>query len=729
MKLSFGKLARRSAERPLSVVVLWAAIIALSVYFIVSFLGSALTTAQEFTNDPESSRASDLLDQQFSERPKSTELIIVKSKSTTVQDPSFQQKVGEVVGQVRSLSDEVESVVSYYEVGAPDLVSPSQQAMLIPITLSGEPSEQERSVPKLLDIVHQNADETYEIRITGPAAISHNFTEVSEKDLVRGEIFGLPVALVILVIVFGAIVAALVPLVLAVISIAAAIGLTAIVGTVHDFSFFVVNMITMMGLAVGIDYSLFVVSRFREERSKGAEKLDAIERTGATASKAVLFSGITVILALAGMLIVPMNIFQGLAAGAMFVVVFAVLAALTLLPALLSLLGDKINYLRIIRVRNDAEKSGGFWDKMTRRVMKYPLASLLFSVALLVLAALPALDLRIGASGISSMPPQMEARIAYELLNEEFSVGLLSPAYVVVTGNSSDQVRNKSIADFRDSLGRDPIFSDLQFMPSESGEAVLLSFNVNAESTSDSSFKAVEKLRQEIIPSVFVDENLSALVGGEAASNYDFVQIAYDYTPYVFALVLSLSFLLLMIVFRSIVVPIKAIIMNLLSVGAAYGLLTLVSQKGVGAELLGFQQVEKIEAWLPLFLFCVLFGLSMDYHVFLLSRVREEFDKTRNNAEAVAFGVRSTASIITGAALIMVGVFAAFAAGDLVMFQQMGFGMAVAIFIDATLVRTFLVPASMRLLGERNWYLPKFLGWLPQVSIEGDRAASKETIS
>ena len=517
---------------------------------------------------------------------------------------------------------------------------------------------------------------------------------------------------------------------LAIFSIAVALGVTALIGQAFSLSFFVTNMIFMIGLAVGIDYSLFIVSRYREERSKGLEKIDAIARTGATASRAVFFSGTTVVLALLGMLIVPTNIFQSLAIGAILVVIAAVVASLTLLPAVLSLMGDKINSLRVpILGRRLVEKpgddsSGGFWNWITEVVMKRPVVSLVLAAAILIAAAVPYFDIKTGSAGVSSLPDGLGSKEGFLILEEKFSFGLVSPALIVIDGDINSGPVQNGIQNLQSFLNDDPAFvGQARMEVNDSGDLALLSAPVAGDATSETAIEAVRRLRDQYIPQAFSGVDAEVMVTGGTAFNVDFFDIADQYLPIVIALILALSFVLLTLVFRSIVVPIKAIIMNLLSVGAAYGLVVLVSQKGYGAGILGFQQVDTIEAWIPLFMFSVLFGLSMDYHVFLLSRIRERFDQTGDNAESVAFGLRSTASIITGAALIMVAVFGGFASGDLVMFQQVGFGLAVAVFLDATIVRTILVPATMKLLGDRNWYLPNILSWLPDLRVEGAEPA------
>lgn len=722
-----GRITNYSISRPWPVIVGWVVALVAAGFFTVQFLDEGLTTAQEFTDQPESEIAADLLSEHFGNEAatSSNEYVIISSKLDTPQPEAFQEVTTKLVGELRQ-QEVIEEVINFYETPFPSLVSADRSALLIPLSLKGEITEQEKSIEHIVEIATSFRDERFDIGVTGPVTISQNFTEVSEKDLRTGEIYGLPATLIILTIVFGAIVAALVPLALSIVAILIAIGTTALIGSqLSPFSFFVINMITMMGLAVGVDYSLFIVSRFREERLRGIEKKMAISIASATAGRAVLFSGLTVILALCGLFLVPMNIFQGLAAGAIFVVAAAVIAALTLLPAVLMLLGDRINRGRIGPEKTTIDVRGGFWDKITKSTMARPAVSLFGAVVFMLLLAYPMLDLRIGASGISSMPETLEARQAYDLMKEKFSVGLVSPATLVVTGPITSPEIQKSVAHFQQTLIGRSDFGPSIVTPSTDGSIVAIRFPINADATSERSEKLVEELRTDIVPTAFAGTDAVTYLGGESAGNHDFIELARNNTSRVFIFVLGLSFLLLLVVFRSVVVPIKAIVMNLLSVAAAYGLLTLVFQKGIGNELFGFQQVEKIEAWLPLFLFCVLFGLSMDYHVFLLSRIRERFMKTRDNTESVAFGVRTTASLITGAALIMVAVFAAFAAGDLVMFQQMGFGMAVAILLDATIIRSFLVPASMQLLGERNWYLPRVLSWLPNVSIEGEAHESK----
>ena len=499
-------------------------------------------------------------------------------------------------------------------------------------------------------------------------------------------------------------------------------------GLAFNLIFFVTLMISMIGLAVGIDYSLIFVSRFREEIARGQDKLDAIARTGATASRTVLFSGFTVMFALLGMLVIPSNVYQALAMGAILVVIAAVTATLTLLPAVLSLIGHHVNALRIPlvgrRIGRRPEDPGGFWDWVTRIVLRYPLPALVIAAGVLIAAAVPYLDIKTGFNGVDVFPDGTQSKEAFLVLEKEFSFGVISPTEIVIDGNIGSQAVQDAMDRLEDLIVDDPDFAGKPARD-ERADVAVMSVPVHGESSGDTAVSAIRRLRGEYIPDAFRGVDAGVFVTGLTAFNVDFFDQVDTYTPIVFAVVLGFSFLLLTVAFRSIVVPVKAIIMNLLSVGAAYGLMVLVFQKGVGADLLGFQQTPFIDAWIPLFLFSVLFGLSMDYHVFLLSRIRERYDQTKDNSEAVAYGLKSTAGLITGAALIMVAVFGGFASGEIVSNQQVGFGLAIAVFLDATIVRSVLVPSTMKLLGDANWYFPSVLNWMPDVRVEPAELASE----
>jgi RND superfamily putative drug exporter len=726
--LSTRRLARLSAQRPKTVLGVWLAMFLLAIYLSSAVLPGVLTTEQDFTYDPESVVGQTLLEQAgLASEPQAQEIVLVRSTDgTTVDDPAFRAAVEQLFGEIAALGADVAvPAASYYLTGVEAFVSRDRTVTFMPVVMAGTIDDAAENIHALTDLVHAaDGRGGFDVLITGDATLGAGFQEVAEADLIKGESIGIAVAVLILLAVFGTLVAALVPIALAVVAIVVATGLTALVGQFFALSFFVTNMITMMGLAVGIDYSLFIVSRYREELHRGHAPRMAVELAGATATRAVFFSGVTVVLALVGMLLVPTSIFAALGTGAILVVVASVLAALTLLPAILSLLGARVDRLRVRRISKGLPgERGGFWTWLTARVMARPVVFFIVAAGVLLAAASPYLSINTGAAGVSTLPDGMEAKEGFVLLQSAFDRGATTDQSVVIAGDVSDDRVDAAVEALRDSLAADAAFAGPFTYRVDAvrtvGQVVV---PVKGDPSSDEAVAALRRLRDEYIPAAFASVPVPVYVTGIIAFNVDFFDLSADYTPIVFTFVLSLSFLLLLVVFRSIVIPIKAILMNLLSVGAAYGLIVLVTQMGVGAGFFGFQQSDVVEAWIPLFLFSVLFGLSMDYHVFLLSRIREHYDETGDNAGSVAFGLRSTAGLITGAALIMVAVFGGFAAGDLVTFQQMGFGLAVAVLIDATIIRSILVPAGMKLLGKANWYFPQALVWVPRIGIEGNQA-------
>jgi putative drug exporter of the RND superfamily len=708
------RLARASAARPKLTLAAWLATFLAAGAVIAMLLGSSLTTDDDFTNRPESKRAEQIIETAFTPEQRGEEFradatIVVHSGDRPLRDLS---PVSEAIEAIPPAA-ELESV------RRPFPRSADGRTALIQLDLRfGSDGYIERLVETVERLDGQGG---LEVAATGEEIVDLDLESTAESDLLRGETIGLAAALLVLLFVFRSLVASLVPLAVAVVSIVVALGLTALVGQAWELSFFVVNMLVMMGLAVGVDYSLFVVSRFRDELETGREKPDAIARAGATSSRAVLFSGLTVVIALIGMLIVPHTIFRSLAVGAITVVLVSVAAALTLVPALLSLLGDWVNALRLPIGR----RSGSLWSGIAAAVMRRPVVSLVASVALLVALALPYAWVQTGSSGVTTLPDSFASKRAFELLDSELGARDNTEADVVLTGDVRSPEVQAATARLRRALEQDSRYgTPTGTIVATTGDAALLTVPVAGDPVGREAIDAVRDLRERYVPAAFPDGS-EVLVAGEPAGELDFHRLAARYQPIIFALVLGLSFLLLVVAFRSLVVAATAIGANLLSVGAAYGLLVLVFQEGVAAGLFGFTQYESVEAWLPLFLFSVLFGLSMDYHVFLLSRIRERWVESGDTADAVAFGVRSTGRIITGAALIMVAVFAGFATGDLVMFQQMGFGLGAAILLDATIVRCVLVPAAMKLLGERNWWLPRSLAWLPHIGVEGRPALEK----
>ena len=726
MRLSTDSLARTCALHPWRTVGIWLAVVVLSMGITAVLLGDVLTSEGEVTSETDSRRGYELLAERFPTSSEDLELepsevVVVSVEEGAVDDvrerlEAFSQELREVGAT---------SVAGPFDEGGEELVSEDGSAAAFQVALGVEGEENVEPVVEAVERL--DSEPGVEAAMTGELTLEEDFGRLSEEDLQEGELFfGAPAALIVLLLVFGTVVAGVVPLVLAVLAIVVALALTALVGQVFELSIFVTNMIFGMGLALGIDYSLFILSRFREERGQGREKLDAIVTAGSTASRAVLFSGAAFVLAMTGLELVPNTIMRSLATGAILVGIVSVVAALTLLPAVLSLLGDRVNSLRVpFFGRAAAGAESRFWGRIVAVVMRHPAVSLAAAVALLVAAAVPALALETGTAGISTLPDRFESKQGFELLNREFPGQTTDPVQIVVDGDASSPEVQAAVDRLKEQADRRPILGEPEEEASPGGDLIALTVPVAGDAVSPEAVAAVRDLRADTIPAAFAGVEAEVFVTGDTAEDVDYYDVMNAWLPIVFAFVLGLSFVLLTIAFRSIVVPATAIAMNLLSVGAAYGLLVLVFVEGVGNELFGFQQVEIVEAWVPLFLFAVLFGLSMDYQVFLLSRIRERYTQTGSSDDAVSFGVGSTARLITGAALIIIAVFWGFARGDLVMFQQMGFGVAVALLIDATIIRSVVVPATMTLLGRWNWYLPSWLGWLPDVHVEGHEEEMK----
>ena len=698
----------------------WGIALLVSMVLVAGLLGGALTSEGTVTNNPESLRAEKLIDDRLGEDDPVDEVVVIRSNTTTVSAPVFRNRVQTLAAEARR-SGAARRTLTYLDRGGAALVSRDRHAAIVAVTLA---EEQADHVEKLIDAV-QRADGPggFQVKVTGEYTVGRDFTEVSAQDLQKGELqFGLPAAMVVLLIVFGTLVGAVIPLIMALLSIIVGLAIVALIGQAFELNLFITNMLVAMGLALGIDYSLFIVSRLREERARGAAHREAILNVASTATRAVVFSGITFALAMAGMLLVPDTTLRSLALGAIVVGLVSVVIALTFHPALLMVLGDRVNRLRVPwlgrRVAMAAGREGRFWGALVRAVMRRPALSLLVATVAMLAVASPILGMKLGAAGSESLPESTIAKQGLKALERDFPSGATDPVDIVVRGASADPAARTGLARLRERLGRDRDFAVRGATVRTGDELTVLSLPLAVHPTSERASAAVDRLRERYVPAAFGSRADSVLVGGAPAENVDYFDLIGRWLPIVIAFVLALSVIVLTLAFRSLVVPLTAIAVNLLSVGAAYGLLVVVFQDGLGADLFGFGEVPRIESWVPVFLFSVLFGLSMDYQVFLLSRIHERYRQSGDTRDGIVYGVGSTARLITGAALIIVVVFAGFATGELVAFQQMGFGVAVALLIDATLVRSVVIPAAMALLGDRNWYLPGWLRWLPDVRIE-----------
>jgi uncharacterized membrane protein YdfJ with MMPL/SSD domain len=704
------RLARGCAARPRLTLALWGVAVLVALVLVATSL-HGLTSNSHVVGQPESTKAEEAVARAFPhQNPNGKgDVVVVTSRRYRVDSPQ-----AKAFG--KRLAADLQATGQLYRLRLA-AVSADKHSALIAVGIRSD-----SGAGQVEQVVEKANGGGFTVGITGDETANHDFGKQSQKDLETGELaFGLPAALIVLVLVFGSVFAGLVPVLMAILSIIVALGLVALVSLGFTLSVFIVNMLTGMGLALGIDYSLFVVSRYREERGRGLVKEDAIAATGATASRAVLFSGSTFVIALLGMFIVPTSIMRSLALGAILVGIVSVAAALTLLPAVLSIVGDRVNSLRVpILGRNlDRAEAGevGFWRRVVTGVLRRPALWLTVSVAALLLCASPIFGMHIGANGIDTLPSSLPSKQGQVLLERTFPVQSPVPVQIVAVGGNAPEVK-RDLVRLDKQLVADGRFGAGRIQTSSRENVALLSSPIGGDAAGGPAVSAVRDLRAHVIPSVFAGSGAKVYVGGTTAENVDYFDAVTNPTPYVLIFVLGLSFILLTVAFRSIVVALVSVLLNLLSVGAAYGLLTLVFLDGHGAGLFGFQHTHVIDAWVPLFLFSVLFGLSMDYQVFLMSRIKERHDISGSTRDSVVWGVASTARIITGAALIIVVVFAGFAAGKLVMFQQMGFGIAVALLVDATVIRSVVLPSTLALLDRRSWYLPHWLEWLPHVEVE-----------
>jgi uncharacterized membrane protein YdfJ with MMPL/SSD domain len=653
------------------------------------------------------------------------EVVFMQSDDLTLKDPEFRAAVEDVTGRLSKLRY-VENVKS--PLAGDSEVSADGHAALVGFEIAGDSTEAKVRVDSSLAAVAsvQAKHRGLDIEQFGGASANKAINKTITDDLKKAGELSLPITLIILTITFGTLVAAGLPLLMGITAVMAALGLVAIPSQLLPVDSNLSAVILMIGLAVGVDYSLFYLRREREERASGRGERSALEAAAATSGRAVLVSGVTVIVAMAGMFISGDKAFISFAEGAIIVVAIAMFASLTVLPAMLSWLGDRVEKGRIPllgRRRRPAGQSR-FWTALTGRVMRRPGLSILLAGGLLVALAIPALQMKSVTSGIDQLPQDVPVIQTYNKVKHAFPAEGITATVVVEADDVRSGATAAGIADLRTEVkGSDVFLPGTEVIYSEDGTVAQINVPTPGSGTDAASANALEALRDEIIPATVGQvEGASVNVSGDAAASADFNSQLKSRLPLIFVFVFGLAFLLMLVTFRSIVIPIKAIVLNLLSVGAAYGVLVLVFQEGWGESLLGFTSTGGVTNWLPLFLFVVLFGLSMDYHVFILSRVRELYDRGMSTDEAVKQGISTTAGTVTSAAVVMVGVFAVFMTLSFLDFKELGLGLAVAVLIDATIIRGVLLPASMKLLGDWNWYLPRWLEWLPRVGAERDAA-------
>jgi uncharacterized membrane protein YdfJ with MMPL/SSD domain len=715
-----ARLGRWSAQHRRKAIFGWLA------FVIVSFvLGSAIGRQQIDPNDEqvgETGRAAQILD--TGEPEAAGEQVLIQSRSATTKDPRFRAAVDDVAQRL-DRTKHVQNVVTPYDADAYNQVSKDGRSALVRFEIAGDADQTATRVGATQEATKAAASAHPELRIEqyGDASIDKALTENDDKAMGKAEMTSLPLTLIILVLAFGAFMAAGVPVLLAITGVLGTMGLVGPVSHLVPVSGDIDSMILLIGLAVGVDYSLFYIRREREERAAGRSEDAALEAAAATSGRAVLISGLTVMIAMAGLYLSGISSISGFATGTILVVAVSMLGSVTVLPAVMSKLGDRIEKGRIPgygRLKARVARAN-LWSRTVDRVLRRPALAAIISGGLLVALAVPAFGLHTTLSGEESYPRELQVVQTYDRAKAAFPAENV-PAVVALKADDVNAPEVKAaIAQLQQRTAeRSDLFKAGSHVEvTGGGHVASVSLPLQGTGTDARSEQALSLLRDRIVP-----ETLGSVAGVESATTgftaaiTDFNDTLSSHLPYVFAFVMLAAFLLLLVTFRSLVIPLKAIALNLLSVGAAYGLMVLVFQKGWGESLLGFESNGGIEAWLPIFLFVILFGLSMDYHVFILTRIREAFDRGMPTDDAVAHGIKSTAGTVTSAAIVMVGVFSIFATLPSLAMKELGVGLAAAVLIDATIVRGVLLPASMKLLGDRNWWLPRRLGWLPRLEHE-----------
>jgi len=758
----------------------------------------------------EAAKAYDVFNAGGAKDPAQSLYLIVSAPTSTVDDPAVAAAVSRIVGQLGAVSASVDGqeVPTFDTIADPlkappasELVSPDRTTVRIVGRIKGEGATLEAKVKPIPALVDQMRAENpgLEIHTLNNTLANQEISEVINSDLDGSLRLTIPLTFVILLIAFGALVAAAVPLVLAICSLLAAFGLLGIYSQlVTPVSPYASQLIVLIGLAVAVDYSLFMVTRFRSERhrrgydshrfyapsvylrrialtavaagaiaaavltsnpiasigavlvvlglviwsawrlmERGGErdKQQAIRVASGTAGRAVFFSGLAVMISIAGLLLLDDPLFRSMAIGTIGVVFISVAGSLTFLPATLAILGNGVNAGQVaipfqalglgpvVRLLDrNRDEGSGLWSALTKAVMARPVLWAGLVAVLLLAVASPFLRLHIGATDLDSFPDRIEAVMAANVMRDKWPQGSTLPLTAIVT-KADDPATKPAVDRFsKDVLAIAGVSGPVTYDLSRDGKVAAVGFTLAGTLNDYRNWDIVREVRTRVVPTAFPsDTGVQAYVTGDAAYSLDQTDFYRRSLPQVFAFVLSLSFLLLLVAFRSIVIPIKAILLNLLSTGAAYGLLVLVFQEGWLKDEMGVKP-GVIEAFIPLFIFTILFGLSMDYHVFILTRIKEARDRGLNSNAAVARGISITSGTVTSAAAIMVVVFGVFVTLQIAVIRQLGFGLAVAVFLDATIVRSILLPATMRLLGDWNWWLPPFLGWLPRVTIEVDES-------
>jgi uncharacterized membrane protein YdfJ with MMPL/SSD domain len=713
-----ARMGRWSASHWKTAVFGWIAFVIVAVV-----AGGAIGTNQIDQRDAnvgQAHRADEILKQAGFQADPQTEIVLVQSKTKTIHDPAFRAAVEDAIATVEPFSTRFTNLRSPLLAANAEQVSADGHTAMVEFDMRGKEADAEKRIDPITKATGKIAARHPGFFVGEAGSISSGkaLNDAFNSQLAKAGERSVPLTLLILLLVFGSLVAAGLPLLLALSAVAATLGLVSIPSHLVPMDPNVSAVLLLVGLAVGVDYSLFYLKRDREERASGKSPRAALEAAAATSGRAVLISGLTVMIAMAGMLFSGDKTYLSFGIATMIVVAVAVLGSLTVLPALIARLGDKVDRGRIPflhRLRREGGENR-FWSAILTPALRHPVATVAVSVGILLALAVPALRIHTSQTGLNALPKNIATIPALDRIESAFPGGA-TPALVAIQANADSPAVKHAVTRLRtEALATGQMTGPTEVDVNADRTVTRVAIPLRGNGTDSTSLRALHTLRDLVIPATIgkVPGATYAVTGGTAASADENTLLKHS-APLVFGFVLTFAFILLLVSFRSIVIAAKAIVLNLLSVGAAYGVLVIVFQWGWGKNLLDFTPNGGIAQWLPIFMFVILFGLSMDYHVFILSRVREAYDRGLRTEDAIAHGIKSTAGVVTSAALVMVGVFSIFATLPILDMKELGIGLAAAVLIDATIVRALLLPATMKLLGEWNWYLPSWLGWLPRL--------------
>jgi uncharacterized membrane protein YdfJ with MMPL/SSD domain len=714
-----GRMGRWSAQHRKTAIFGWLGFVVVA--FALGIVSGTTKIEQATSGVGESGRMDKLLHEEF-EQP-AGESVLIQSDSLTVKDAAFTAAVEDVVAKVTAL-DEVTNVLSPLDPENAGQIGQGGKAVLVEFDITGDPDDATKKIDPVVAAV-DDAKAAHPDLFIGSFGVSADkeIEGAFMDDLKKAGLLSIPVTLIILIVVFGALVAAGIPLLLALTAIIATFGLVALPSSLIPIDEVTYELILLIGLAVGVDYSMFYLKREREERAAGRSEEAALQAAAATSGRSVLISGLTVIIAMSGMFLAGIQGMSAFAVGTILVVAVAMLGSLTVLPAVLSWLGDRVERGRVpfvSRLRRD-DGEGRVWGAIVAGVLRRPVVSVVLAAGLLLALAVPALQLRPVQAGIDTYPQSLPSIQTYNRIQTAFPGSEIPSEVVVKAADVTAPQVQEAIGQLEwRALASGQMHEPITVDVNDGATIATIAIPVDGAGTDAPSEAALATLREDIVPTT-VGALPDAEVGvtGLTAQSKDFNDKLAAVAPFVFGFVLLLAFVLMLVAFRSLVIAVKAIVLNLLSIAAAYGVMVLVFQHGWGKGILGFESTAGIDAFLPIFMFVILFGLSMDYHVFIISRMREAYDRGMSTDQAISHGIRTTAGVVTSAAIVMVCVFAVFATLSMLIFKQFGVGLAAAILIDATIVRAVLLPATMKLLGDWNWYLPRWLEWLPHLEHGG----------